>query len=427
MAVDLTRANLESATSLGNTPTALVYGFGSLWAADPIGEQVLRIDERSGEVIDRISVGAQPSALSVGGGALWVASAVGGLVTRIDPKTARATQTQRLGGANPSALLFVRGSLWVADQTDHSVVRIDPATGSIRQSITLDLAPSALAYADGELWAAGYEAAAVDQIDLASGQVVAKLSVGQGPSAIAAYGRIRLGDQQPRRHAHPDRRGDRANASGDPRRQRAIGARCSERDSSGLRVSIPEPRPGRCQARARSRRVNAGGRPSTLATTSRRLWVGSGPSVNRHRGGTLRLSGTVRPNSLDPAFELVGSWVAAQLPRLVYDSLVTFDNSPGPDGLGLSRISRLQLPAPPITARLMSSTSGRGSDTRRAAPQAADFPRAIRAALPRALARLVADSASNRRRLSLHATAARLRSLPRRPCQRSCSHSRSFI
>src|SRR5439155_6138193 len=66
--------------------------------------------------------------------------------------------------------------------------------------------------------------------------------------------------------------------------------------------------------------------------------------VNLHRGGTLRLSGTVRPNSLDPAFELLGSWVAAQLPRLVYDSLVTFDNSPGPDGLRLVPDLALQLP-----------------------------------------------------------------------------------
>jgi peptide/nickel transport system substrate-binding protein len=87
---------------------------------------------------------------------------------------------------------------------------------------------------------------------------------------------------------------------------------------------------------ARTREVlQVGGRPSTLVSTGRRLWAGSGPSVNLHRGGTLRLSGTVRPNSLDPAFELVGSWEGAQLPRLVYDSLVTFDNSPGPDGLRL--------------------------------------------------------------------------------------------
>ena len=344
VAVDLARTRVDATASLGNTPTALVYGFGSLWAADPIGEQVLRIDDRSGDVTDRISVGAQPSALAVGGGALWVASAVGGLVTRIDPQTARPTQTQRLGGANPSALLFVRGSLWVADQTDHSLVRINPTTGEIRQSITLDFAPSSLAYGNGELWAAGYDAAAVDQIDLASGLVVAKLPVGQGPSAIAAEGGFVWvtnsldgtltqidADTGQTRSVIPVGSGPSALAA-------ANGSVWVASEYSGTVVQV-DARLGRVRAE-----LHAGGRPSTLASAGRRLWVGSGPSLNLHRGGTLRLSGTVRPNSLDPAFELVGSWVAAQLPRLVYDSLVTFDNSPGPDGLRLVPDLALQLP-----------------------------------------------------------------------------------
>jgi ABC-type transport system substrate-binding protein/DNA-binding SARP family transcriptional activator/DNA-binding beta-propeller fold protein YncE len=344
VSVDTQTSRLTGATALPNTPTALVYGFGSLWAADPTGEQVLRIDRRTGTVVDRISLQAQPSALAVGGGALWVASAVGGLVTRIDPQTAKPTQTQQLGGANPSALLFTHGELWVADQTDHSVVRIDPQTGSARQSITLDVAPSSLAYADGELFAAGYEAGAVDQIDVASSQVVARLPVGEGPSALAAAGgslwvanslagtlwRIDAVTGQTRSVVSV--------GSGPSALAVTPGAIWVANEYSGTVVEIDV-------GNGRVRRVvDAGGRPSTLASSGGRLWAGSGPSGNLHRGGTLRLSGTVRPNSLDPAFELVGSWEGAQLPRLVYDSLVTFDNSPGPDGLRLVPDLAVELP-----------------------------------------------------------------------------------
>ena len=346
VSIDVADRRIAGAATLGDRPTALVFGFGSLWAADPTGQQVLRIDAQSGVVTDRVSVGAQPSALTVGGDALWVASAVGGLVTRIDPQTAKPTATQRLGGANPSALVFARGSLWVADQIDHSVVRIDPATGTVRQSITLDLAPTSLAYAGGELWAAGYQAAAVDQIDVASARVVATLPVGQGPTALAAAGgslwvansldgtvtRLDASTGQTR-FTVPVGSGPAALAVAN----RSVWVAT---EYSGTVVEID------AQTGRERRRLRAGGRPNTLAAAGRRLWVGSGPSANRHRGGTLRLSGTVRPNSLDPAFELVGSWVAAQLPRLVYDSLVTFENSPGPDGLRLVPDLALQLPRP---------------------------------------------------------------------------------
>jgi ABC-type transport system substrate-binding protein/DNA-binding SARP family transcriptional activator len=345
LSFDAEISKVRQATKLPHEPTALVYGFGSLWAADPTGEQVLRIDARSGAVVDRISLGAQPSALAVGGSAVWVASAVGGVVTRIDPQTATPTSTQRLGGANPSALLFNHGELWVADQTDHSVVRIDAATGSIKQSITLDLAPTALAYSGGELWAAGYEAGAVDQVDVASGQVVARLQVGEGPSALAATGGSlwvanALAGTLWRIDAE----------TGQTRSVISVGsgpaALAVTRDTVWVSSEYSGMVAGVDVATGRIRTLRVAGRPSTLVSGDGRLWAGSGPSATLHRGGTLRLSGTVRPNSLDPAFELLGSWEGAQLPRLVYDSLVTFDNSPGPDGLRLVPDLALTLPRP---------------------------------------------------------------------------------
>jgi peptide/nickel transport system substrate-binding protein len=87
-----------------------------------------------------------------------------------------------------------------------------------------------------------------------------------------------------------------------------------------------------------------GGQPTTLAFAGSQLWVGEGPSPGAHRGGTLALSGTAHLTTVDPAFVDLGSFEPTQLPRLAYDTLVTFDNAPGATGLRLVPDLALQLP-----------------------------------------------------------------------------------
>ena len=76
---------------------SLAPGFGSVWAADPIREQVLRIDPASRRVVARIPVGGE-ARVAVGGGAVWAIAGdllYGGdngpvRLLRIDPRTNRA-------------------------------------------------------------------------------------------------------------------------------------------------------------------------------------------------------------------------------------------------------------------------------------------------------------------------------------------------
>ena len=202
-----------------------------------------------------------------------------------------------------AALADGDGELWAAGyeagQRSKSTSRRDG-----RRRLPVGEGPSALAAEGGSLWVANSLAGTLSRIDAATGQTRSVIPIGSGPSALAV----------------------------------TTGAVWVANEYSGTVVEI-EVETGRAR-----RVVDVGGRPSTLASNGGRVWVGSGPSADLHRGGTLRLSGTVRPNSLDPAFELVGSWEGAQLPRLVYDSLVTFENSPGPDGLRLVPDLAVELP-----------------------------------------------------------------------------------
>lgn len=343
VAVDAREHRVQSVSVLPDAPQALAAGFGSLWIADPNGQQVLRVDSHTGEVTDRIHVPAQPSALAIGQGSVWVASAVGGLVTRLDPHTSEITQTERLGGANPSALLVVQGSVWVADQTDDSLVEIDAESGAPRRTIPLNDPPTALAASGGELWAASYASSTVEQIDLRSRQVVAELPVGQGPSAIlAARGSLWVANSLDGTLTRIDAltgttRSTVAVGSGPESLAAAAGSVWVANQYSGDLAEVD------AVTGELLRTLRTGGRPTTVLSSGSTIWVGTGPSTDRHRGGTLRLSG-VPPNSLDPAFAVTGSWEPSQLTRLIYDGLVTFDNAPGPAGLRLVPDLALELP-----------------------------------------------------------------------------------
>ncbi len=376
LALDPGSSGARAVAILPGPPAALASGFGSLWATDPNDEQLLRIDTRSGAVVDRIRIAAQPSSLATGGGAVWVASAVGGLVTRIDPASDRVTDTIRLGGANPAALVFAGGALWVADTTDRSLVRIDPETGAVKQSITLPLAPTALAAGDGELWAAGADAAQVDQVDLASAQIVDELPVGQGPAAVTlAHGSVWVANSLD---------GTLTQIDADTGRTRAttpIGSGPTAIATSGKTVFVANQYTGTVvRIAARSGRVTGtsrvAGEPTTVAFAGKRLWVGAGASPAVHRGGVLVLSSTTHIPTVDPAFEFTAE--PTGLPRLAYDTLVTFDNEPGARGLRLVPDLALQLPPPTSGGTVYAFRLRPGlrySDGRRV--RASDFRRAF--------------------------------------------------
>jgi peptide/nickel transport system substrate-binding protein len=97
------------------------------------------------------------------------------------------------------------------------------------------------------------------------------------------------------------------------------------------------------------RTVDTGGRPTGLAVAAGHLWIGTRPSGDAHRGGTLRLLG-FRPDSIDPAF--TQTWYPPpQFSGLAYDTLVTFERTGGPQGLSLVPDLALAVPEPTDAGR----------------------------------------------------------------------------
>ena len=172
--------------------------------------------------------------------------------------------------------------------------------------------PAALAYDAGSLWVANSLDATVSRIDPVTRAVTSTIPVGSGPTALAAGpGSVWVANQYSGTVSRIDPRRDQVAAS-----------------------------------------VNVGGAPTSLTMGPGRLWVGAAANSSSHRGGTLVIvtpaafstSGAMWIDSVDPAFYNIAN--NPQFTGLAYDALVTFQQSPGADGLRLVPDLAESIPAP---------------------------------------------------------------------------------
>ncbi|HXR23418.1 MAG TPA: ABC transporter substrate-binding protein [Acidimicrobiales bacterium] len=90
--------------------------------------------------------------------------------------------------------------------------------------------------------------------------------------------------------------------------------------------------------------VDVGENPVALAPGPAGVWVAASAPSGGERGGTLVLATTSGFNTVDPAMN--GAMEPLSFERLAYDTLLTFEAAPGPDGLRLVPDLALQVPAP---------------------------------------------------------------------------------
>jgi class 3 adenylate cyclase len=110
--LDASTGSSEGTIALPFAPSAVVFGFGSLWVVDSDGNKVWAVDAKTNEPTGSASVGVHPTAVAAGFGSIWVASADGS-VTRVDPETLRVQQDVVLPGT-PSGIAVGAGAVWVS-------------------------------------------------------------------------------------------------------------------------------------------------------------------------------------------------------------------------------------------------------------------------------------------------------------------------
>jgi hypothetical protein len=141
--IDL-RTHKVSSIKLGQVPTAIAFGFGSVWIGtfDPktSTESIVVIRPGSNHA-DSIRLDSLASwgvhDIAVGAGSVWALTWLGTLV-RIDPETRGIRARIPIGSdKEPLGVAVGAGSVWVTNRGDLSVARIDRRTNRVAQTIPL--------------------------------------------------------------------------------------------------------------------------------------------------------------------------------------------------------------------------------------------------------------------------------------------------
>ena len=85
----------------------LAVGLGSVWVTTAENNSVIRIDERTNQILATIDVGGWVDDVAVGAGSVWVVLPEDAAVLRIDPVTNQVSNRIRVKGF-PSAIAVGR-------------------------------------------------------------------------------------------------------------------------------------------------------------------------------------------------------------------------------------------------------------------------------------------------------------------------------
>ena len=141
----ITAPRVTQTFPVADTLGLMSEGYGSVWAGDPAGRQVLRVDTGSRRVTARVPVRDDP-AVNAGAGAVWAVSFKrevddSGELVRIDPASAEITARTPLrtpAGAPflASDVQFADGEPWVLGAT--GALRIDAEDGTITGFVPIE-------------------------------------------------------------------------------------------------------------------------------------------------------------------------------------------------------------------------------------------------------------------------------------------------
>jgi YVTN family beta-propeller protein len=100
---------------VGEAPTAVAVGFGSVWVTTLEDDTVWRIEvpgAGEADVLKPVSVGDGPVDIAVGDDAVWVVNSLDGTVSRIDPAKNAVIATVEVGN-EPRRVAVGDDEVWV--------------------------------------------------------------------------------------------------------------------------------------------------------------------------------------------------------------------------------------------------------------------------------------------------------------------------
>lgn len=142
----------------------LTWGFDRLWVADVVDDSVLSVGESG--TLTEIHVGDSPTGIVAGEGSVWTSNFNASTVTRIDPETLRPGRPILIGG-KPGGIATGAGYVWITRPEDDALVRIDAQAGSwTGEIIDVGADPQGVSVSTDTIWVANQGDGSISRIEL---------------------------------------------------------------------------------------------------------------------------------------------------------------------------------------------------------------------------------------------------------------------
>jgi DNA-binding SARP family transcriptional activator len=133
-----------------DNPISIALGFGEVWLASSRRAEVQGV---KGRTVRTIPIGSLPTAVTTGSGAVWAVSPADGKLWRIDPRGRDVVAAIGVG-SDPTFVAAGRGSIWVGSARDGMLARVNPSTNRIDEAIHLGRPIGGLTFVGDQLWVA---------------------------------------------------------------------------------------------------------------------------------------------------------------------------------------------------------------------------------------------------------------------------------
>jgi class 3 adenylate cyclase/streptogramin lyase len=185
--VDPKTNKVTGAVDLGFKSNLIAAGEGYIWAVDPKGSTLSRLDPRTHTLESfgiAVGAGSIPFGVAAGQGGVWVAVLRGAqeVILELGPEVGDLRKTIHYGASAQSPELFRfqpltvgDGAVWAIDPAVGGIWRIDPATGRARK-LADGLDALSLAAGGGAVWVAG--STGVTTLDSTTGAQLASTPIG---------------------------------------------------------------------------------------------------------------------------------------------------------------------------------------------------------------------------------------------------------
>jgi YVTN family beta-propeller protein len=190
-AIDTGNDHVVGAIPVGDQPSGIAFGSGSLWVANLGDQTISRVDPNNRRMFPMIPVDGPPAAIAAGPRGLWVVENRGTssvLVGRVDPVFDTFGSAAPIGDVDPTgpvAIAVQGNSVWVAPSAG-LLTRLDGATGKTGPQLDPNASPAGIAIGEGAIWLTDPEAGNVVRVDPSRFQTA--IPAGDTPTGIAVGG-----------------------------------------------------------------------------------------------------------------------------------------------------------------------------------------------------------------------------------------------